>query len=295
MRILVLGGTAFVGRAIVEEALRNGDEVTIFGRGRTGTELFPGVERRIGDRDTDDYASLENDGWDAVVDVSGYVTRHVDRAMEVLGDRVGRYLFVSSHAVYQREGIGPDNDEDTPRRVPVRDPELLTEDTYGPAKVACEDDIVARYGDRATIVRPCKVAGPHDESRSFPHWVREAARGGRVELPGDPDQPSQIVDVRDVAVLVRKLLADGRPGAYNAAGPADPVTLAGLIQVCAEVAGTTVEIVPVAERPGPPYFPLVRPKSMWSTQQRSMVKARAAGLPATPLAVTAKDVLASLA
>ena len=89
MRILVLGGTSFVGRAIVDDALREGAEVTLFGRGRTGTELFPGVPRRIGDRDTGDYAALRDGSWDAVVDVSGYVPRHVGQAMEVLGDRIG--------------------------------------------------------------------------------------------------------------------------------------------------------------------------------------------------------------
>ena len=107
MRILVLGGTSFVGRAIVDDALRDGVEVTLFGRGKTGPELFPGVPRRIGDRDTGDYTALHDGEWDAVVDVSGYVPRHVGQAMEVLGDRVGRYLFMSSHAVYVRTGIGP--------------------------------------------------------------------------------------------------------------------------------------------------------------------------------------------
>lgn len=153
MRLLILGGTSFVGRAIVDDALRQGAEVTLFGRGRTGTELFPGVPRLLGDRDTGDYAALHNRSWDAVVDVSGYVPRHVGQAMEALGDRVGRYLFISSHAVYVRTGVGPGSDEDTPRRPPVRDTEELDEDTYGPCKVACEDDVVARYGARATIVR----------------------------------------------------------------------------------------------------------------------------------------------
>lgn len=114
MRVLVLGGTAFVGRAIVSDALRQGVEVTLFGRGRTGTELFPGVPRRIGDRDTGDYGALAEGSWDAVVDVSGYVPRHVGQAMAALGDRVGRYLFISSHAVYVRTGVGPGSDEDTP-------------------------------------------------------------------------------------------------------------------------------------------------------------------------------------
>jgi 2'-hydroxyisoflavone reductase len=290
VRVLVLGGTAFVGRAIVADALREGADVTLFGRGKTGADLFPGVPRRIGDRDTGDYSSLGEGRWDAVVDVSGYVPRHVGQAMAALGDRVGRYLFISSHRVYEWTGVGPGSDEDTPRRRAMRDTEEVDGDTYGPLKVACEDDVVARYGTRATIVRPGKVAGPHDQSDMFTYWVRRAARGGRVALPGSPDQPVQVIDSRDLARLVVRLLMDDRAGAFHAVGPAEPTTLAGLIQTCADVAGSQVEIVPVAPDSMPPLFPLIRP--IWSTQQRSTARARAAGMPATPLAVTAADVLA---
>jgi 2'-hydroxyisoflavone reductase len=111
-----------------------------------------------------------------------------------------------------------------------------------------------------------------------------------VALPGDPAQPVQVVDARDAARLVGQLLADGRPGAFHAVGPAEPVTLGGLIATCARVAGATVEIVPVPPETAPPRFPLIRDD--WSSQQRSPAKARAAGLPATPLEVTAADVLA---
>jgi nucleoside-diphosphate-sugar epimerase len=194
VRILVLGGTSFVGRAIVEDALRTGADVTLFGRGKTGPALFGDLTRLIGDRDTGDYAALGAGRWDAVVDASGYVPRHVGQAMDALGERAGRYLFISSHAVYQHDGVGPGSTEDTPRRPPVRDTEELTNDTYGPLKVACEDDVVARYGARATIVRPGKVAGPHDWQRGFTYWVRRAARGGRVAVPGDPRQPVQVIE-----------------------------------------------------------------------------------------------------
>jgi nucleoside-diphosphate-sugar epimerase len=291
VRILVLGGTAFVGRAIVDEALRQRAEVTLFGRGRTGVELFPEVERLVGDRDSGDYGALRGREWDAVVDVSGYVPRHVGQAMAVLGDAVGRYLFISSHAVYARDWAEPGGTEDAPLRPAERGgTEELTEETYGPCKVACEEDVTARYGDRATIVRPGKVGGPHDPQDTFTYWVRRAARGGRVALPGHPDQPTQVVDVRDVAGLVVRLLLDGRPGAFHAVGPASPTTLGGLIHTCAAVAGTTVEVVPVPADGSP--FPLVRPKSMWTSLQRSNARARAAGMPETPLATTAADVLA---
>jgi 2'-hydroxyisoflavone reductase len=292
MRILVLGGTSFVGRAIVEDALRTGAEVTLFGRGKTGTDLFPELAHLIGDRDTGDYTALRNGNWDAVVDVSGYLPRHVGQAMDALGDRVGRYLFISSHAVYLQEGVGPGSDEDTPRRPPVRtvqQVEELDNETYGPSKTACEDDVMARYGARATIVRPGKVAGPHDPSDMFTYWVRRAARGGRVALPADPEQPVQIIDSRDLARLVVQLLLDDRPGVFHAVGPAEPTTLGGLIETCARVAGAQIEIVPVPPDTASPMFPLVR--TNWPTQQRNPSRARAAGMPATPLEVTAADVL----
>src|ERR1700685_2205863 len=179
VRILILGGTSFVGRAIVEDALRAGAWVTLFGQGKTGTGLSPELTRLIGDRNTGDYRALRAGSWDAVVDVSGYAPRHVGQAMDALGDRVGRYLFISSHAVYQHTRVGPGSTEDTPRRPPVRDTEELDTDTYGPLKVACEDDVVARYESRATIVRPGKVAGPYDWQDGLTYWVRRGARGGR--------------------------------------------------------------------------------------------------------------------
>ena len=290
MRILVLGGTSFVGRAIVEDALRTRAEVTLFGRGKTGTDLFGDLTRLIGDRDTGDYAALDAGSWDAVVDASGYVPRHVGQAMDALGERAGRYLFISSHAVYRHDGVGPGSTEDTPRRPPVRDTEELTNDTYGPLKVACEDDVVARYGARATIVRPGKVAGPHDWQRGLTYWVRRGARGGRVAVPGDPRQPVQVTDSRDLARLVVQLLTDDRPGAFHAVGPAMPVTLGGVVETCARAAGTEVSIVPVPLELAPPFFPLVR--TDWPSQQRSPARARAAGMPATALEVTAADVLA---
>lgn len=114
MRILVLGGTSFVGRAIVEDALRTGAQVTLFGRGKTGAGLFPELIRLIGDRDTGAYGAVGQGSWDAVVDVSGYVPRHVGQAMDALGDRAGRYLFIASHAVYEDTGLEPGSTEELP-------------------------------------------------------------------------------------------------------------------------------------------------------------------------------------
>ncbi|MGH8878701.1 MAG: NAD-dependent epimerase/dehydratase family protein, partial [Stackebrandtia sp.] len=290
MRILMLGGTSFVGRAIAATAAREGHAVTIFSRGRTGSELFPEVPRLLGDRETGDYGSLADDEWDAVVDVSGFVPRHVNQVADALGDRAGRYLFISSHNVYAPTDTA-ESDEDTERVPPWRDSEEIDQETYGRLKVACEDDLLARYGSRATIVRPGRVAGPHDNQDAFTYWVRRAARGGAVALPADPRQPTQVIDSRDLARFVVRLLVDDRPGAFTAVGPAEPTTMAGLVGTCAAVAGTTVDIVPVTPDSVPAGFPLVR-HGDWTSQQRSAARARAAGLPATPLERTARDVLA---
>jgi 2'-hydroxyisoflavone reductase len=293
VKLLVLGGTSFVGRAIVEDALVSGHTVTLFSRGKSGNDLFPDVERRTGDRDTGDYASLTDDSWDAVIDVTGYIPRHIAQAADAIGDRFGqRYLFISTGSVYDRTQGSDGMTESTPRLAPERGTEEITGETYGPLKVACEDDVLSRFGDRATIVRPGIVAGPHDPTDRFTYWVRRAARGGRVALPGRPEQPVQVVDSRDLARVVITLIEQDRAGTYNAVGPADPVTLHELIQVCARAAGSDVEIVPVAPDSVDPGFPLVLPDPSWDVMfRRSAAAAHSAGMSKTPLEKTAADVL----
>jgi 2'-hydroxyisoflavone reductase len=289
MQILVIGGTSFVGRAIVADALDQGAAVTLFNRGRTGPDLFPQARHLVGDRSTGDYSALAEGTWDAVVDVSGYIPRHVNQTADALDGRIGRYLFISTGSVYDRRVAEPS--EDAPRFAPERDTEKITNDTYGPLKVACEDDVLNRFAERATIVRPGIVAGPYDPTDRFTYWVRRAARGGRVALPGRPDQPAQVVDSRDLARLVNQLVIDDRGGSYNAVGPAEPTTLAALIHTCAQAAGTTLEVVPVPQDAAD--LPLVLPDPSWDVMfQRSPARAHAAGMPATPLGSTAAEVLA---
>ncbi len=285
----MLGGNGFVGRAVIADALDHGAEVASFSRGKSGTDLPPEVTQLVGDRDTGDYAALRIGEWDAVVDLSGYQSKQVDEAMDVLSDRVGRYLFVSSHAVYVRD-LPPGTDESAPRREPLRSADVLTNDTYGPCKVACEDDVLERYGDRATIVRPGKVTGPGDLSDTVLYWVRRGARGGRVALPTRPEQPLQLIDSRDLGRLVVQLISDGRPGGFNAIGPDS--TIGELIETSAELAGASVELVPVPADAVPDRFPLMEPEAEWGSRRRDQAKAREAGMPVTPLRQTLADVLA---
>ena len=289
MRILVLGGTSFVGRAIVEQALADGHELTLFSRGRTGSELFPHVERRLGDRDAGEYAALAGGSWDAVVDVSGYVPRHVQQGSDAVD--AARYLFISTGSVYDRRRAAEPLTEEAPRLPAEWSTEQVDRDTYGPLKVACEDDVQARWGDRATIVRPGIVAGPHDPTDRFTYWARRAADGGRIALPGRPDQPVQVVDSRDLARLVVALLTSDTPGVFNAVGPAQPTTLAQLVATCGAAAGADVEVVPVDPSAVEPGFPLVLGDESWDVMfRRSAERARANGLTATPLRETARDV-----
>ena len=289
MRTLVLGGTSFVGRAIVEELLARGHTPTLFSRGRTGAELFPGVPRLLGDRTSGDLSALTGTRWDAVVDVSAYVPRHVQQATAAV--EAGRYLLISTGSVYDHTASPTVVDEDAPRLAPERGTEEHEGPAYGPLKVACEDDAHELWGERATVVRPGIVAGPHDPTDRFTWWVRRAARGGRVALPGRPDQPAQVVDSGDLARLVAQLLEDDRAGIFNAVGPAEPTTLEQLVHACATAAGTSVEVVPVD--PGGASLPLVLDdEAWWPFVRRSAARARAVGLTATTLEQTAAAVLA---
>lgn len=272
MSVLVLGGTAFVGRAIVDELLARGHQPTLLTRGRTGADLFPGVPRITGDRS----GPLEPLGdWDAVVDVSNYVPRQVEQAAEALG-AVGRYLLISTVSVYALDGsVLPE----------LRDTEEITGETYGRLKVACENDAAARYGDRLTVVRPGIVAGPHDVTDRFTYWARRAPQGGRIAVTGRLDQPVQVVDSRDLANLCVQLLEDDRPGTFDAVGPADPVTLGELVSTCAD--GAEHELV---ELPADPVLPLVLPDpALDPAFRRGRAEAEAAGLTSTPLLQTARD------
>lgn len=243
MRILVIGGTRFVGRHVVEQALERGHRLTVFHRGRTGADLFHDrVETRIGDRDTD-LSALDEDEWDATVDTCAYVPRQVQQMADALGGRSGRYLLVSSVSAYASPA-GPSYTEDSPL-TELDDPsvEEVTGATYGGLKVLCERAAVDRFGPSTVIVRPTYVVGPDDYTWRFPWWVDRLARGGEVLAPGPPDAPAQVVDVRDLASWTVGLLEHGQSGAFHAAGPAPPFSwadLLGAIRDAVSPPGTTL-------------------------------------------------------
>ncbi|HEV7886652.1 MAG TPA: NAD-dependent epimerase/dehydratase family protein [Acidimicrobiales bacterium] len=242
MRLLVLGGTSFVGRHIVEAALDEGHEVTLFNRGRTNPGLFPDCERRAGDRREGDYASLAQGEWDALVDVNGYFPRAVREAAAAVDGRVGHYTFVSTCSVYADVGDGPVSEDHALATVDDPTTEEVDNETYGGLKVLCEQAVSDLFGQRSTIIRPGIVAGPHDPTDRFTYWVRRAAQGGVVAAPGRPDQAVQAVHGRDQGDFIVKATAEGLSGAFNTVGPSTPLELAGLIAACAAAAGTEIEV-----------------------------------------------------
>lgn len=228
MRILVLGGTRFAGRAIVEAALGRGDTVTLFNRGITNRGLFPGVETVIGDR-TEDLHPLGRREFDAVVDVAGYDPAAVRMSAETLKDRVGRYMFVSTVSVYASQATTEAQLEDAPLaelKADVKDPL----ENYGANKALCEAVVRETYGERALIGRPGLISGPHDPTDRFPYWPRRIARGGRVLAPGDAGDLTQVIDVRDLAAFLLDAIHRGRGGVYNLTGAPRPFGI--LLDLC---------------------------------------------------------------
>ena len=229
MRVLVIGGTVFVGRAVVQAALARGDDVTIFHR---GLHPLPGVRAIHGDRTTGDVERLAGEPWDVVVDTCGFRPEHVSATARVLRDSAIRYVFVSTAGAYRDWPHRPVGSTDAP----LHDGD---EDDYSVLKAACERAAEAELPGRVAQVRPGIIVGPHENIGRLPFWLQRMARGGRVVAPAPADAPIQLVDVRDLA----ELLLDAQPGAYNAVTPPGALTWGELLECCREVTGGGAELV----------------------------------------------------
>jgi len=236
MKLLVLGGTIFLGRHLVEQALGAGHEITLFTRGRHNADLFPEAERLRGDRDGG-LQALAGRRWDAVVDTCGYVPRIVRDSARLLAPSVERYLFVSSISVY-RDFARPGVDEDGPL-AELADPSVETVDgeTYGGLKALCERACAEELPGRALLVRPGLIVGPYDPTDRFTYWPERFARGGEAIAPGSPDRVTQVIDVRDLAAWMLRMVEAGRAGVYNATGPEPPLTFGRLFEACRQAGG----------------------------------------------------------
>jgi len=293
MRILVLGGTQFVGRHIVEVLLDAGHSLSVFNRGRSSDELPIHVERLRGDRD-DGPTRLEAMSarvWDVCVDVSGYTVRQVRSSAEKLRRNVGHYVFVSAVSVYGDPATGP-VDETQPRSPPADEDVIeVTGEMYGALKVACENVVQDIFAGRCTLLRPQVVAGPHDPIDRFSYWVRRAAQGGEMLAPGDGSDYVQYIDAGDVARFTRTVCENGFAGAFNLAGPR--LTWAGFVATLGArnifwVPKEIISAAEVTEFELPLYRPVGGPRS--SLMHVSNARATAAGLTLTDPAITVAHV-----
>ena len=239
MRLLLLGGPKFVGRAVIDVALARGHEVTLFNRGTTGGGLYPELDRVLGDRDGG-LEGLRGREWDAVVDTSGYLPRVVGQSAGLLADAVGHYVFVSSISVYASFAEVVDEGSEL-AELSAPGSEDISAD-YGALKALCEREVETAFPGRSTAVRAGLIVGPHDPTGRFTYWPHRVARGGDVLVPGPAWRPVQLVDVRDLAAWIVTAAEERLSGAFNATGPA---TMGAVLDAARRASGSTARAVEV--------------------------------------------------
>lgn len=298
-RVLVLGGTRFIGPHIVDAMLARGWTVTLFNRGQTNTELFPTLEKLRGDRGGD-LAPLRGRTWDAVVDTFTENPAFVRASAELLAPNVEQYVFVSSmNAVADLSR--PNLDETAKESEPPPEGTKLSNEAFGGLKVACERAAEAAFPGRATRIRPGLIVGPRDGSDRFTYRPVRVARGGEVLAPGKPSDPTQFVDVRDLGEFVATTIERRAMGVYHALGPKDGMPVGELLETCKRVSASdaTFTWVPadflaqhqVAPwRDMPAWIPNSTSEEGFGTA--NVAKAIAAGLRFRPLEITVRDTLA---
>ena len=299
MRILVIGGTRFVGRYVVAAALSRGHEVTLLHRGLTGADLFPAAEHLKADRN--DAAAvaelLAGKTFDATVDVCAYFPRQVRELADALGGRGGHHVFVSSVSAYANPA-GPGADESSPlAELEDKDTEEVTNESYGGLKTECERAASAAYGEQnTTIIRPTYVVGPWDPTGRFTRWVDRIGRGGDVLAPEPKDAPMQYVDGRDQGTAIVALAERRTAGAFNTIGVAAGFTFADMLEAIVDEVGpdgTRLVWVDAARLKDEGLDGEQLP--LWSEGDRDLQLAMsndaivAAGMPVRPLADTIRD------
>ena len=298
MKLLIIGGTRFLGRALVDEARAAGHAVTLFNRGQSNPELYPDVEQVHGDRDGG-LAVLGERRWDAVIDTCGYVPRIVRASADYLSRRVGHYTFISTMSVYA-DPSRPGTDETSAVGVLAAESvEEITGETYGPLKALCENAVTEAVNGRALHVRAGLIVGPHDQSDRFTYWPVRVSRGGRVLAPGTPDYGVQFIDVRDLARWTLQATSRQLTGPFNVTGPRTPLPLGGLLATCLQESGSHTTFTWVDEeflvaQKVEPYteIPLWVPAEYGGFNAFNTDKALAAGLAFRPAAETVRDTLA---
>lgn len=250
MKLLILGGTVFLGRHLVEAALVRGHEVTLFNRGQHEPDLYPQVEKLRGDRHGD-LTALRGRTWDAAIDTNGYVPRAVRAITQLLADSISHYTFISSISVYadfRTLGMKEDAPVGTITPEQVHKAELVTPagkviaraygETYGPLKALCERTAEETLPGRVLAVRPGLIVGPYDYSDRFTYWPTRVAQGGEVLAPGRPERSIQFIDVRDLAEWIVRMVEAKQVGIYNAPGLEEALTMQQLLEACKAVSGS---------------------------------------------------------
>ena len=241
--LLVIGGTVFLGRHIVAAAKSAGLQITTFNRGTHDLEEQKGLEKIFGDRKKEeDLALLKGRHWDAVIDVCGMEASTVAKSALALADAVDAYVFISSISAYDNFRKPNMNEHDAAKLTP-----LEQEQDYGSNKAWCEKTVEDIYGKRAYNIRPGLIVGAFDPSDRFTYWVRRVAKGGRVLAPGNPEQPVQFIDVRDLAEWILRIVLAQLPGTYNATGPGYVLQIKDFLRQCQETSGSNAEFCWLAE------------------------------------------------
>jgi 2'-hydroxyisoflavone reductase len=246
MRLLIIGGTVFLGRALVDAALQRGHQVTLFNRGRSNPGIYPQVEKLVGDRGSD-LSSLQGRRWDAVIDTCGYLPRLVQNSAAYLAGSADLYTFISTLSVYASFADLGVNESAPVGTLPDPSVEEVNGETYGPLKALCEQAVQAALPGRSLVLRPGLIVGPYDPTDRFTYWPRRVARGGAVLAPGRPERTVQFIDVRDLAEWTVRMVEAGSTGIYNADGPGQPCSMGELLAVSKEVSGSDAVFNWVAE------------------------------------------------
>lgn len=228
MKILILGGTRFIGRHLVNSARAHGHDVALFNRGQTNPDLFRRLKTIRGDRERD-FGKISGQ-WDAVIDTCGYLPRIVRLSAEALKDKVGRYIFISSVSVYASFSKMGINESHPLGKLQDETVEEITGATYGPLKALCEKTVQDIYGPNSLIIRPGLVVGPHDPTDRFTYWPLRIAQGGDVLTPDKPSAMTQFIDARDLADFIVRLADNNVSGVFNATG--QPLTLNTVFETC---------------------------------------------------------------
>lgn len=297
MNLLILGGTRFVGRHLVEAAQARGHSLTLFNRGKSNPDLFPDVEMLTGDRDGG-LDVLEGRRWDAVIDTSGYLPRLVGASADLLADAVSRYLFISTISVYPDDNPPPIGEDAPLRELEDDTVEEITGETYGGLKVLCEQAVERALPDRTLLVRPGLIVGPHDPTDRFTYWVRRVARGGEVLAPGSPDAAIQFIDGRDLARWTIDMVEQEQTGMFNATGPAEPLTWGEFLNACISATASDATLTWVDDdfltAQGDDVFrqlPMWFPAGASTLMQADISRAKSVGLEFRPIEDTILDTL----